>query len=119
MSGRRPERLAEQIREEVSLIIAGDMRDPRAEPVTVTDARITPDLRYAKVYVSVQGTAEEAAKSVAALNRASGFIRHQLSQALRMKRVPELRFVFDEAERTAVRIEQLLNEEGNKATEEE
>lgn len=114
MSGRRPERIAEQIKEEVSLIIAGDLEDPRIGFVTVTDAKVSPDLRHAKIYVTVMGK-EQAAESVEALNHAAGFVRHQLGVALRIKRIPELRFIFDETPQTAARIEELLSEEVEKA----
>ncbi|HSE98373.1 MAG TPA: 30S ribosome-binding factor RbfA [Blastocatellia bacterium] len=119
MVGRRPERLAEQIKEEVSLIIGGDVEDPRIGFVTVTDAKISPDLRHAKIYVTVLGDEQQVAESLEALNHASRFIRHQLGAALRIKRTPELHFVYDETVRTAARIEQLLSEEEEKAKERE
>ncbi|HWP43033.1 MAG TPA: 30S ribosome-binding factor RbfA [Blastocatellia bacterium] len=119
MVGRRPERLAEQIKEEVSLIIAGDVEDPRVGFVTVTDARVSPDLRHAKIYVTVLGDDEQVEESLEALNHASRFIRHQLGAALRIKRTPELHFIYDETVRTAARIEELLSEEGEKAKERE
>jgi ribosome-binding factor A len=119
MSGRRPERLAEQIKEEVSLIIAGEVEDPRVGFVTVTDARVSPDLRHAKIYVSVLGSDEQTAESLAALKHAAGFIRRQLGHALRLRRTPELHFVYDETVRTAARIEELLSEEVEKAREQE
>ena len=115
MTGRRPERLAEQIKEEVSLIIAGEVEDPRVGFVTVTDARLTPDLRHAKIYVSVMGTEAEVKASLSALKHAAGFIRTQLGAVLRMKRTPELHFVHDETTETAARIEELLSEEVEKA----
>lgn len=115
MSGRRPERIAEQIKEEVSLIIGGDLEDPRIAFVTVTDARVSPDLRHAKIFVTVLGDEQQIAESVEALNHAAGFIRHQLGAALRIKRIPELRFIYDETVETAARIEELLSEEVEKA----
>jgi ribosome-binding factor A len=115
MTGRRPERLAEQIKEEVSLIIAGEVEDPRVGFVIVTEARVTPDLKHAKIYVSVLGTEKEVKESLAALKHASGFIRTQLGAMLRMKRTPELHFVYDETTETAARIEELLSEEVKKA----
>ena len=118
-TGRRPERLAEQIKEEVSLIIAGEVEDPRVGFVTVTEARVTPDLKNVKVYVSVLGTDQEIKESIAALNHASGFIRTQLGAVLRMKRTPELHFVYDGTTETASRIEELLSEEVKKAQERE
>jgi len=115
MIGRRQERLAEQIKEEVSMIIAGDVEDPRVGTVTVTDARLTPDLRYAKIYVTVLGSEAEIDESLAALKHAAGFIRTQLGAVLRMKRTPELHFVYDNTTETATRIERILSEEGEKA----
>ena len=115
MPGRRQERLAEQIKEEVSMIIAGEVEDPRVADVTVTDARLTPDLRYAKIYVTVLGSDKEIDESLAALKHAAGFIRTQLGAVLRMKRTPELHFVYDNTTETATRIEKILSEEGEKA----
>src|SRR5262245_15256892 len=119
MPGRRPERLAEQIKEEVSLIIAGEVEDPRVGFATVTDAKLSPDLRHVKIYVSVLGSEDEVKSSLAALRHAGGFIRHQLGAVLRMKHTPELHFVCDDVERSAARIEELLSEEVAKARERE
>ena len=119
MVGRRPERLAEQIKEEVSLIIAGDLEDPRVGFVTVTDARISPDLRHAKIFVTVLGDEQQVSESLGALNQASRVIRRQLGAARRKKRTPERHFGYDDTVRTAARIEQLLSEEGEKARERE
>ncbi|MEK6324120.1 MAG: 30S ribosome-binding factor RbfA [Acidobacteriota bacterium] len=117
MPGRRPERLAEQMKEELSLIIGGEVEDPRVGFVTVTGAKLSADLRTAKVYVSVLGTEEEVKGSLAALRHASGFIRHQLGAVLRMRHTPELHFVYDDADVRAARIEELLIEEAAKARE--
>lgn len=114
MSGRRQERLSEQLREEISLIMDGDLEDPRIGLATITEARVTPDLSHAKIFVSVAGTDEEAKETLAALNHAAGFIRHQLGFAIRMKRIPEIHFVHDDTVRTAARIEQILQEEEEK-----
>lgn len=111
MPGRRAERLAEQIKEEISLIIAGEVEDPKVGFVTVTDAKLSDDLRNAKIYVSVLGSEDEIKHSLTALKHAAGFIRHQLGTAIRMKRTPDLHFVYDDTERNAARIEQLLTEE--------
>jgi len=116
---RRPERLAEQIREEVSLIIGGEIEDPRLGVVTVTDVKLSPDLRYARIYVSAVGSDEEVRASLAALRHATGFIRHQLGFVLRMRRIPELTFIHDQTDERAARIEELLSQEVKKATERE
>ena len=117
MPGRRPERLAEQIREEVSLIIAGEVEDPRVGFATVTDVKLSADLRHAKIYVSVIGTENEVKGSLVALRHASGFIRHQLGAVLRMRHTPELHFAHDDVELRAARIEELLSEEAAAARE--
>ncbi|HLG16066.1 MAG TPA: 30S ribosome-binding factor RbfA [Blastocatellia bacterium] len=111
MTGRRPERLAEQIKEEVSLIVAGDLEDPRIGFAIVTDAKMSPDLRHARIYVSVLGTDEEIEASIATLNHAAGFVRRQLGATLRLKHTPELHFVYDETLESAERIEKILSEE--------
>jgi ribosome-binding factor A len=119
MPGRRAERLAEQIKEELSLIIDGEVEDPRVGFVTVTGAKLSADLRTAKVYVSVLGTEEEVRGSLAALRHASGFIRQQLGNVLRMRHTPELHFVYDDADVRAARITELLSEEAAKVRERE
>ena len=117
MPGRRAERLAEQIREELSLIIAGEVEDPKVGFVTVTEAKVSADLRTAKIYVSVLGTEDEVKESMAALKHAAGFIRNQLGIVLRMKRTPDLHFVYDDTDLRAARIEELLSQEVAKAQE--
>jgi ribosome-binding factor A len=117
MPGRRAERLSEQIREELSLIIAGEVEDPKVGFVTVTEAKVSADLRTAKIYVSVLGTEDEVKESMAALKHAAGFIRNQLGVVLRMKRTPDLHFVYDDTDMRAARIEALLNQEVAKAQE--
>lgn len=119
MAGRRPQRLAEQIKEEVSLVIAGELEDPRVGLVTVTEAKLSPDLRHAKIFVSVRGTKEEVKASLAALRHASGFIRAQLGPSLTIRYTPELHFVHDDSVETAARIEELLSEEIQKVREQE
>lgn len=116
---RRPERLAGQIKEEVSLIIAGEVEDPRVGFVTVTDVKLSADLRHAKIFVSVVGTENEVKGSLAALKHANGFIRHQLGAVLRMRHIPELHFAYDDTEVRAARIEELLSEDAAAAREPE
>src|ERR1051325_11110851 len=91
--GRRTDRLAEQIREEVSQIVGYELDDDRIGFVTVTDVRVSPDLATARVFVSVLGSAEEQKRSLDALNHASGFIRRQLAPRLRTKRAASVHFV--------------------------
>ena len=119
MPGRRPEKVAERIKEEVSQIIAGDLKDPRLGFITVTDARVSPDLRHARIYVSVMGSDHEIDSSLAALKSASGFIRHELGSSIHLVRTPELHFELDQTATSASRIEEILREESEKLREKE
>jgi ribosome-binding factor A len=114
-SGRRAERVAERIRIELmDLLVRGVVRDPDAVDCFVTAVRVTDDLRHARIWVrTLQAEADEAKRTrvVAALNRASGFLRRELAPRLQLKHQPELRFVWDEGEERAARIEALLAED--------
>ena len=115
MAGRRPQRLSEEIREEVSQIVSGELNDPRIGLVTVTDVKLSPDMHDASVFVHVTGDDEEVARSLAGLRAASRFVRWELGQTLRMRYTPQLHFIFDKSVRTAARIEEILKEEGEKS----
>jgi ribosome-binding factor A len=105
---RRPEQLAEVIREEVSQIVGYELEDPRVERVTVTDVRVTENLRDASVYVTAEGTEAEKAEAMKALQKAATYVRRQLGIALNLKYTPELHFVRDTVEESATRVEELL-----------
>src|ERR1044072_7862504 len=107
---RRPEQLAEVIREEVSQIVGFELEDPRVERVTVTDVRVTENLRDASVYVMVEGTEAEKADAMKALQKAAPYVRRQLGTALNLKYTPELHFSRDTVEEAATRVEELLSE---------
>jgi ribosome-binding factor A len=106
---RRPEQLAEVIREEVSQIVGYEMADPRVEGVTVTDVRVTENLRDASVYVTAVGTEEEKVKALRALQSAAPYVRRQLGILLNLRYTPELHFVRDTVEEAAARVEELLS----------
>jgi ribosome-binding factor A len=114
MTGRRPERLGEQIREEVSQIVLGELKDPRISSAVVTDVEVSPDLRHAKVYVNILGGDEEVRKTLGALRSAAGFVRWQLGQTLRMRYTPQLHFALDKSARAGDRVEKILKEEVGK-----
>src|SRR5579863_2372020 len=95
----RPERIAEEIRHEVSLMLAGELKDPRlAVPLTVTEVRLTPDMRTVRVYVRLEAEDEERAAALEGMKAASGYVRHELIERLRLRRAPEVIFVLDESE---------------------
>ena len=105
---RRPEQIAEVIREEVSQIVGFELEDPRVETVTVTDVRVSENLRDASVYVTAEGTEAEKAEAMKALQKAAPYVRRQLGTALNLKYTPELHFVRDTVEEAAARVEALL-----------
>jgi ribosome-binding factor A len=110
MSGRRSERLAEEIREAVARIIALGLNDPRIGFVTVTRASLTADLRTARVYVGVLGNDEQRTKTLAGLAQAAGFIRREVGRRVRMRHTPELSFHYDSGLDATDRVAQLLQE---------
>ena len=107
---RRPEQLAEVLREEVSQIVGYELDDPRVASVTVTDVRVTENLRDASVYVMAEGTEAEKADAMKALQKAAPYVRRQLGVALNLKYTPELHFLRDTVEEAAARVEELLLE---------
>jgi ribosome-binding factor A len=109
--GRRPERLAEEMREEIARMIASELKDPRLGFVTVTRVEVAHDLRYAKVHVGVLGGEAEREKSLVALRSAAGFLRRELGRRLRIHHSPEIDFRYDKGLDATDRVAQLLAEE--------
>lgn len=109
VGGHRPERVAEEIRNEVSLMLAGELKDPRlALPLTVTEVRVAPGMRQVRVYVQLEGNGEERAAALEGLHAAAGFIRHELVERLQLRRAPEIFFVPDQSEQYGKHIDDLL-----------
>jgi ribosome-binding factor A len=109
--GDRMRRVNEAVREVVSARLAEGLRDPRIGFVTVTSVDTSPDLRQARVYVSVLGTDDERAETMAGLDSAHGVLQQAVATELRMKRTPTLQFVFDESIERGMRISELLDDE--------
>lgn len=107
---RRPERLAESLKEEISEVVGFELDDPRLEMVTVTDVNVASDLRDAKVYVLIRGTDREINEALQTLRHASTFVRQQVAANLDMRFAPHIHFVRDTAEENASRVGELLNE---------
>ena len=110
MPTRRQQQVADAIQKEVSLLIQRELKDPRLGFVTVTRAEVSPDLHYAKVFVSVLGSPEEQAASLQALASAAGFLRHELGRRLSMRYTPALQFRTDSSIAHGDRIARLLTE---------
>ncbi|HEV2768933.1 MAG TPA: 30S ribosome-binding factor RbfA [Solirubrobacteraceae bacterium] len=111
MRGGRMRRVDEAIREVLSDALAQGLKDPRIGFVTVTDVSTSPDLRHARVHVSVLGDEPERAATLQGLTSAHGFLQRRINAELRLKRTPALRFVDDDTVRRAARLEELLDDD--------
>ncbi|MDQ3258638.1 MAG: 30S ribosome-binding factor RbfA [Acidobacteriota bacterium] len=107
---RRPEKLAEAVREEIMQIVGYELEDPRVASVTITDVRVTDNLRDARVFVTATGTEAEKEAALVALRHAAPYVRRQLSTVLNIRYTPEVHFIRDTVEEQAIRIEELLSE---------
>ena len=110
MPADRMRRVNEALREVLSARIAQGLKDPRIGFVTVTAVDTSPDLRHARVYVSVLGDEEERAETLAGLESSRGYLQGGIGRELRLKRTPTLRFAHDEALERGMRISELLDE---------
>ena len=108
--GSRPDRIADQIRSELALLLGREVHDPGVGFVTLTRVQVSADLQLGRVLYTVLGDERAREKPARALERATPFLRRQIGLRLRLKRVPALKFVYDESIAGQDRIEQLLNE---------
>jgi ribosome-binding factor A len=115
MSGERMRRVDEAMRQVLGDALAQDLKDPRVGFVTVTDVKTSPDLRHARVYVSVLGDEAAQAATLEGLRSAHGYLQGRVAGELRLKRTPELRFELDDTARRAQRLERLIDQEAGRA----
>ena len=108
LHGRRPERLAYQIRVELAEMIARELKDPRIGFATVTRVELSADLHHARVLISVLGEPEAQQGTIDGLASAAGFIRREIGQRLALRRPPDLVFVLDHGAEEGEKIELLL-----------
>ena len=106
----RMDRVDELLRQEIGAIISRDLSDPRLGFATVTDVETSPDLRHARVWISVIGQPDERKATLAVLGRATAFIRRELGTRLRLKRIPDLHVQLDDSAERGTRVLHLLNE---------
>ena len=111
MAGERLRRVDVAVRQVLSDAVATDLKDPRVGFVTVTEVRTSPDLRHARVYVSVLGTPDEREASLAGLRSAHGFLQRRVASELRMKHTPTLDFVYDDSIERGMRLSELIDRE--------
>lgn len=108
--GSRPDRVADQLRSELAQMLARDVNDPGIGFVTLTRVHVTPDLQTARIMYTALGDDKSKANTAKALTRVAPFLRRQIGARLRLKRAPELKFVYDEAVAGQDRIDQILQE---------
>jgi ribosome-binding factor A len=107
----RHERVGEEIAHEINAMLAGELKDPRLEGmVVVSEVRVQPDMKHARVFINIQGSAKEQKDAIKALEHASGFIRRELIERLQLRWMPELHFALDHSQEYTERIDQLLKE---------
>jgi ribosome-binding factor A len=110
MPQNRPGRVADQLRAEISELLAREVHDPGIGFLTITHVKVSPDLQGARVYYTTLGDAKARRDTQRALERATPFLRRHIGSRLRLKRVPEVEFFFDEAIERGDRVEQILQE---------
>ena len=108
--GSRPERVGDQIRQELAVLIAREVQDPGVGFLTLTRVKLTPDLQQARVFYTTIGDAKARTETARALERATPFLRRQIARRLRLKHVPELQFFYDESIERQDRIERIIQD---------
>ena len=108
MTGNRSDRVADRIRQELARLIQEELRDPRIGFVTLTDVDLSPDLRHARVFVTVMGD-EDREATLEALNHAVPFLRRSLARRASLRFTPQLRFFRDGAEESGQRVDRILD----------
>lgn len=109
MSRMRPERVQEAIRQEISMIVMGQIKDPRIGFITITKVDLTKDLRYARIYFSVLGKNADKNKALKGLNSAKGYIKGLIAEKIKLRYMPEISFVIDNTLEHTQHIYEILN----------
>ena len=115
MRSDRMRRVDEAIRQVIGDVVASELKDPRVGFVTVTDVRTSPDLRHARVFVSVLGDDQARAATLDGLRSAHGYIQGRLNDELHLKRTPALTFNYDETTDRAMRLGSLLDDQAGQS----
>ena len=102
-------RIAEEIKRDIAALIQGELQDPRVGMVTVSRVEISRDLVHAKIFITLLDDAHDLHKSLLGLNNAAGFLRRALAKRLRLRIVPQLRFVHDESVVRGARLTALID----------
>jgi ribosome-binding factor A len=106
--GNRPERVGEEILQELAVLLVREVKDPGIGFVTLTRAKVSPDLQLVRIYYTLIGDDKAKRETHRALERATPFLRRQIANSIRLRRVPELRFEFDKSVEHQDRVEKIL-----------
>ena len=104
----RTRRVGEQMQRELAAILHEELKDPRLGMISVSGVEVSRDLAHARVFISVLGGEEDVSETIKVLNKAAGFLRHQLGQRMRLRAVPQLRFLYDESLAEGARMDALI-----------
>lgn len=104
----RPLRVGELLRREIATLLHNEIKDPRVSEIIIYDVVVTKDLGLAKVYFNKMDSQQDISQILHGLESASGFLRNQLGKSLKLRKIPELRFIIDETEENSQKIEELI-----------
>jgi len=110
MPSRRAQKAAEAVREVVSMAILAELKDPRVRDVTVTYVEVSPDLRYAKVHVSVMGDEAKQRLSLSGLRSAAGFLQSKVARRIDTRYTPKIEFLLDQGVKKSIEVARILRE---------
>jgi ribosome-binding factor A len=110
MTSRRVLKIAEAIREVVSMSILTELKDPRVRDVTVTYVEVSPDLQHARVHVSVMGSESQQQLSLRGLQNAAGFLQHKVATRIDTRYTPRLKFALDRGVKNSIEVARILDE---------
>ncbi len=111
----RTDRVAQQVQQEIAMILQRDFKDPRIGWVTVSEVEVTKDLAYVSVFVTFFGKEdEEITKALEILNNANGFFRMEIGKRMRLRIVPEIKFIYDDSLVTGIKMSNKVDEAINK-----
>lgn len=104
-------RINAEVQKELSQIITLEIKDPRIHPMTsITEVEVTPDLKFATVYISIFGKEEEDKETLEGLQSAAGYIRKELARRINLRNTPELRFKYDNSFAYGMKMDRLIDE---------
>jgi ribosome-binding factor A len=113
--GRRPERVAEMVLRELSLMLLRDLKDPRLQGITLTSVKMSDDLRHGRVFFSHLEGHARAPEAIRGFRSAEGFIRRWIGHALALRHTPQFEFEFDQGLERAARLDALLREQRSRS----